>query len=55
MARVIVQKATIVTIEATGRRRAALRDSDVGDVSNRFSKNGREINERRIENSQKQT
>ena len=45
MARVIVQKATIVTTEATGRRRAALRESDVGDVSKRFSRNGEEIKE----------
>ena len=47
MARVIVQKATIVTTEATGRRRAALRESDVGDVSKRFSKNGEEIKDSR--------
>ena len=43
IASVIVQYATMVIVEATGRRRAASKDKDDGEVSKRLSKKGKEM------------
>ena len=48
MARIIIQKGTIVATEATGRRRAALREIDVGDFSKRLSNMARTFTRARL-------